>query len=61
MLARGSPFARSHAPRSSTAAPAGRGRPGHAVAVVGFTVTGGRIAAIDLITDREKLARHESR
>jgi RNA polymerase sigma-70 factor (ECF subfamily) len=30
-----------------------RGRP---IAVVGFTVTGGRIVAIDLITDREKLA-----
>jgi hypothetical protein len=25
--------------------------------VVSFTIAGGRIAAIDLITDREKLAR----
>jgi hypothetical protein len=29
--------------------------------VVGFTVAGGRIVAIDLITDRQKLARIESR
>ena len=33
---------------------AARGRP---IAVVGFTITHGRIAAIDLITDPEKLAR----
>jgi len=28
--------------------------------VVGFTVANGRIAAIDLITDREKLSRLQS-
>jgi len=33
------------------------GRPGQPIAVVSFTFAGGRIAAIDLITDREKLAR----
>ena len=34
------------------------GRPGRVpIAVVGFTVAGGRIAAIDLITDRAKLKR----
>jgi hypothetical protein len=33
------------------------GRPGRPIAVVGFTITHGRIAAIDLITDPEKLAR----
>jgi RNA polymerase sigma-70 factor, ECF subfamily len=33
------------------------GRPGRPIAVVSFTIAGGRIAAIDLITDREKLAR----
>jgi RNA polymerase sigma factor (sigma-70 family) len=33
------------------------GRPGTPFAVVSFTVTGGRIAAIDLITDRAKLRR----
>jgi RNA polymerase sigma-70 factor (ECF subfamily) len=33
------------------------GRPGRPIAVVGFTVAGGRIVAIDLITDREKLGR----
>jgi RNA polymerase sigma factor (sigma-70 family) len=33
------------------------GRPGTPFAVVSFTVTGGRIAAIDLITDRSKLRR----
>jgi RNA polymerase sigma factor (sigma-70 family) len=33
------------------------GRPGHPIAVVSFTIARGRIAAIDLITDREKLAR----
>jgi RNA polymerase sigma-70 factor (ECF subfamily) len=37
------------------------GRPGRPIAVVSFTVAGGRIVAIDLITDREKLARLESR
>ena len=46
----------SHGRRSSTAPPGWssrrRGRP---IAVVGFTIAGGRIAAIDLITDREKL------
>jgi RNA polymerase sigma-70 factor (ECF subfamily) len=31
------------------------GRRGHPVAVVGFTVSGGRIAEIDLVTDRAKL------
>jgi hypothetical protein len=31
------------------------GAPGRLAAVVGVTVTGGRIAAIDLIVDREKL------
>jgi len=33
------------------------GRPGQPIAVVSFTIAHGRIAAIDLITDREKLAR----
>jgi RNA polymerase sigma factor (sigma-70 family) len=33
------------------------GRPGTPFAIVSFTVTGGRIAAIDLITDRAKLRR----
>jgi RNA polymerase sigma-70 factor (ECF subfamily) len=33
------------------------GRPGQPIAVVSFTIAGDRIAAIDLITDREKLAR----
>jgi RNA polymerase sigma factor (sigma-70 family) len=33
------------------------GRPGQPIAVVSFTIAQGRIAAIDLITDREKLAR----
>jgi hypothetical protein len=33
------------------------GRPGRPIAVVSFTIARGRIAAIDLITDREKLAR----
>jgi RNA polymerase sigma factor (sigma-70 family) len=33
------------------------GRPGRPIAVVGFTIAHGRIAAIDLITDPEKLAR----
>jgi RNA polymerase sigma-70 factor (ECF subfamily) len=33
------------------------GRPGHPLAVVSFTVARGRIAAIDLITDRVKLRR----
>ena len=33
------------------------GRPGQPIAVVSFTIARGRIAAIDLITDREKLAR----
>ena len=33
------------------------GQPGKPLAVVSFTVTGGRIAAIDLITDRAKLGR----
>jgi RNA polymerase sigma factor (sigma-70 family) len=37
------------------------GRPGRPIAVVGFTVAGGRIVEIDLITDREKLARLEQR
>jgi RNA polymerase sigma-70 factor, ECF subfamily len=37
------------------------GRPGRPIAVVSFTVAGGRIVAIDLVTDREKLARLESR
>jgi RNA polymerase sigma-70 factor, ECF subfamily len=37
------------------------GRPGHPIAVVGFTVARGRIVEIDLITDREKLARLEER
>jgi RNA polymerase sigma factor (sigma-70 family) len=37
------------------------GRPGHPIAVVGFTVARGRIVEIDLITDREKLARIEER
>jgi hypothetical protein len=31
------------------------------MAVVGFTAAGGRIVAIDLITDREKLRRLASR
>jgi RNA polymerase sigma factor (sigma-70 family) len=33
------------------------GPPGSPIAVVGFTVAHGRIAAIDVITDREKLSR----
>jgi hypothetical protein len=33
------------------------GRPGRPLAVVGFTFAGGRIVAIDLITDRDKLRR----
>jgi RNA polymerase sigma-70 factor (ECF subfamily) len=33
------------------------GKPGHPIAVVGFTIAGGRIVAIDLITDRRKLER----
>jgi RNA polymerase sigma factor (sigma-70 family) len=33
------------------------GRPGRPLAVVGFTFAGGRIVAIDLITDRHKLRR----
>jgi RNA polymerase sigma-70 factor (ECF subfamily) len=33
------------------------GAPAHPIAVVGFTCAGGRIVAIDLITDRDKLAR----
>jgi RNA polymerase sigma factor (sigma-70 family) len=33
------------------------GRPGQPIAVVSFTIAHGRIAAIDLITDCEKLAR----
>ena len=33
------------------------GRPGQPIAVVSFTIAHGRSAAIDLITDREKLAR----
>jgi len=36
------------------------GQPGRPFAVVGFTVANGRIAAIDLITDREKLSRLQS-
>jgi RNA polymerase sigma factor (sigma-70 family) len=33
------------------------GKPGRPIAVVSFTIAGGRIAAIDLITDRGKLRR----
>jgi hypothetical protein len=33
------------------------GRPGRPIAVIGFTVAGGRIVAIDLIRDRGKLGR----
>jgi RNA polymerase sigma factor (sigma-70 family) len=33
------------------------GKPGRPIAVVSFTIAGGRIAAIDLITNRDKLRR----
>jgi hypothetical protein len=36
------------------------GRPGQPFAVVAFTIAGHRIVAIDLVTDRAKLARLES-
>lgn len=36
-----------------------QGPPGKVVAVVGFTIAGGRIREIDLIGDRAKLQRGE--
>jgi RNA polymerase sigma-70 factor (ECF subfamily) len=58
VLARGRPFARFARPAvvngaaGLVVAPAGR-----PIAVVGFTTAGGRIVAIDLVADPEKLQR----
>jgi len=59
VLAEGSPFAGLARPALvNGGAGVVVGRPGaRPFAVVAFTVTGGRIAAIDLITDRAKLSR----
>jgi RNA polymerase sigma-70 factor (ECF subfamily) len=58
LLAEGSPFAALARPALvNGGAGVVVGRPGMPLAVVSFTVTGGRIAAIDLITDRAKLRR----
>jgi RNA polymerase sigma factor (sigma-70 family) len=58
VLAEGSPFAALARPALvNGGAGVVVGRPGMPLAVVSFTVSGGRIAAIDLITDRAKLRR----
>ena len=58
VLAEGSPFAALARPALvNGGAGVVVGRPGKPFAVVSFTITGGRIAAIDLITDQAKLNR----
>jgi ketosteroid isomerase-like protein len=58
VLAEGSPFAALARPALvNGGAGVVVGRRGRPFAVVSFTITGGRIAAIDLITDRAKLER----
>jgi RNA polymerase sigma factor (sigma-70 family) len=58
VLAEGSPFAALARPALvNGGAGVVVGGPGRPFAVVSFTITGGRIAAIDLITDRAKLNR----
>ena len=56
ILARGTPLAPLARPAIvNGAAGVVVGRPGNPIAVVGFTVAGGKIVAIDLIADRDKL------
>ena len=58
VLSEGSPFAALARPALvNGGAGVVVGKPGRPIAVVSFTIRGGRIAAIDLITDRAKLGR----